>query len=60
VGKISNNRSRTGWAEPHFGQYSSLAVKLPNCWAMRLNFHQRTQNVKQHLGRRLIRINGVD
>jgi hypothetical protein len=35
-GRTRSRRSRTGWERPHFGQYSSLAVNLPNCCGISL------------------------
>jgi hypothetical protein len=58
-GSTSKSFSRTGWETRHLGQYSSLAVKVPNCCDMRLNFHHVQQNIKQHFGGVLVRIDAV-
>src|SRR4051794_9027321 len=61
AGSTSNSRSRTGCDAWHFGQYSSLAVKFPNCCGIYLlNVRQVAENIKQHFVGCLIGVDTVD
>ncbi len=48
VGRTSSNRSRTGCEVLHFGQYSSLAVKFPNCCSISFKMANSRREFKFH------------
>src|SRR5260221_10312056 len=59
LGKTKRRRSRTGCETLHLGQYSSLAVNLPNCCVISSTLHDVPQKIKQHLVRGLVRVNAM-